>query len=134
MVTLMRCGIVGCGYAADFYMANLDNHPRIDLIGAYDQRPERLSAFVRRHGIRPYSSLEEMLEDTSMEIVLNLTNPSSHFEISRRFLAAGRHVYSEKPLALTLDHGQELVRIARDAGVQIAAAPCSLLGESAQTA
>jgi predicted dehydrogenase len=65
--------------------------------------------------------------------VLNLTNPGAHFEISRRSLEAGKHVYSEKPLAMEMTQARQLVALAAAQGLWISSAPCSLLGETAQT-
>jgi predicted dehydrogenase len=66
-------------------------------------------------------------------MVLNLTNPRSHYDVSKAALLAGKHVYSEKPLAMNLKHATELVELAESKGLLIASAPCSLLGETAQT-
>jgi len=65
--------------------------------------------------------------------VLNLTNPRSHYEVTRRCLESGKHVYSEKPLAMDLEGAAELARMARQRRLQLACAPCSVLSESAQT-
>src|SRR5262249_19068502 len=80
-----------------------------------------------------YESLDELLADSRVEVVLNLTNPSSHYEVSRLTLLAGKHVYSEKPMAMRFDEAKELVELAENRRLQISSAPCSLLGETAQT-
>jgi predicted dehydrogenase len=77
--------------------------------------------------------LDELLRDETVEIVVNLTNPHSHYEVSRRALEAGRHVYSEKPFAEDLAQALELVELAERRGLVLSSAPCSLLGETAQT-
>jgi predicted dehydrogenase len=74
-----------------------------------------------------------LLEDRTVEIVLNLTNPKSHFSVSKACLKAGKHVYSEKPLAIALSEAKELVELAEQQGLYISSAPCNLLGETAQT-
>jgi predicted dehydrogenase len=74
-----------------------------------------------------------MLEDGRVELVLNLTNPRSHYEVSKAALLAGKHVYSEKPLGMHFEEAAELVELAESRGLSIASAPCSLLGETAQT-
>jgi predicted dehydrogenase len=126
--------IVGCGYAADFYMMNLQNYPQLYLIGAYDRDIDRLNAFCNHYGTRPFTSLADLLSDIDVEVILNLTNPSQHHRVSLAALEAGRHVYSEKPFALDLDEGRHLIEVARRNGFQLASAPCTLLGEPAQTA
>jgi predicted dehydrogenase len=129
----MRFAIVGCGYVADLYLGTLVNHPDLEVLGVFDRDPERAERFARFHGLHRFGSLEELLADARVELVANLTNPSSHFAVSRAALEAGKHVYSEKPLATALPQAQELVEIAERTGLLIASAPCSVLGETAQT-
>jgi predicted dehydrogenase len=129
----MRLALVGCGYVADFYMRTLRNHPELELVGATDIRPERAKQFCDHHGATPLDRLESVLADPRIELVANLTNPASHYEVSKAALLAGKHVYSEKPLAMSYEQGEELVRLADSKGLQLASAPCSILGETAQT-
>jgi predicted dehydrogenase len=129
----MRFAIVGCGYVADYYLATLGNHAGLELVGAYDRNPVRARAFTSFHGLRRYDSLEELLGDERVQLVANLTNPSSHFEVSRAALEAGKHVYSEKPLSTRLEEAEQLVAQAERRGLLLASAPCSVLGETAQT-
>lgn len=129
----MRIAIVGCGYVADYYVRTLAAHPELKLAGVMDRDRERAARFSRFHSLHCFETLDKLLADASVDIVLNLTNPRSHFEVSKRALAAGKHVYSEKPLAMRLEEAQELVDMAERAGRQISSAPCSLLGETAQT-
>jgi len=129
----MRAAIVGCGYVADYYVATLPNHAQLELAGAHDRDPERAERFSKRHGIKSYGSLDELLDDSSVELVVNLTNPRSHFEVSSRALQAGKHVYSEKPLATKLEQAVELTALAESKGLLLCSAPCTVLGETAQT-
>jgi len=126
--------MIGCGYVADYYMATLPNHPQLELAGVADRDASRRAVFARHYDVATYESVEALLEDSSVELVVNLTNPDSHYEISRACLEAGKHVYSEKPLAMRMDHARELVEIAAARGLGISAAPCGVLGEAAQTA
>jgi predicted dehydrogenase len=129
-----RTGIafVGCGFVADFYAANLPLHPELALVGVFDRHGSRAESLAARHGARAFGSLDALLSDPAVELVVNLTNPASHFAVSQACLSAGKHVYSEKPLAMTLGEAQALVALAREAGVRLAGAPCGLLGESLQ--
>ncbi len=129
----MRLAIVGCGFVADFYMKTLRLHPQLELAGVYDRDRERGNRFAAMHRIHAYGSLDELLADRSVLLVVNLTNPASHFEVSRACLEAGKHVYSEKPLALRMDEAEKLVAIAEERGLELSSAPCSLLSETAQT-
>jgi predicted dehydrogenase len=129
----LKFAIVGCGYVADFYLATLANHPELQLAGVYDHNAERLKQFAQFHGIRSFPSLDTILSDPAIPLVANLTNPRSHFEVSSSCLAAGKHVYSEKPLATEWPRAVELVELAESKGLRIVSAPCTVLGEAAQT-
>jgi predicted dehydrogenase len=96
----MNIAIVGCGYVAELYSKTLGNYPSLKLVGAYDRNEKNLQAFCHRWSARRYASLQQMLEDTSIQLVLNLTNPRSHYEVTKHAIEAGKHVYSEKPLAI----------------------------------
>lgn len=129
----MNIAIVGCGYVAEFYAKTLVNHPELKLVGAYDVKGENAGAFCNLFRVRRYTSLEEALEDPSTEIILNLTNPRSHYEVTKSCLEAGKHVYSEKPLAMDVEAARELVELAKGKARYLGSAPCSVLGETAQT-
>src|SRR5262249_53567701 len=119
----MRVAIVGCGFVADYYVRTLPAHPEIELIGVMDRDAQRAERFARYYSLSRYDSLDELLADPRVEIVINLTNPSSHYEVSKRALLAGKHVYSEKPMAMQLDEANELVELAESRGLQISSAP-----------
>ena len=129
----MRFGILGCGYVSDSYLLTLANHPSISLVGCHDLDPARAEKFAAFAGIRNFRSLDEMLAESSLDAVVNLTNPRSHFETTQACLEAGKHVYSEKPLGMSVAEAQELLGIAKQEGVVLATAPCSALSPSAQT-
>jgi predicted dehydrogenase len=129
----MNIAIVGTGYVAEMYGITLPHYPELNLIGAYDTNPANLAAFCRRWPVHSYAGFDEMLADASVNMVLNLTNPRSHFEVSVRCLDAGKHVYSEKPLGMNSDEASKLVSLAEERGLYLASAPCSLLSETAQT-
>ena len=130
---MMRVAIVGCGFVADYYVRTLPVHPELELVGVMDRDTERSERFARYYSLSRYDSLDELLTDQRVEIVLNLTNPASHYDVSKRALLAGKHVYSEKPMAMTFGEAKELVDLAASKQLQISSAPCSLLGETAQT-
>ena len=99
----MNIAFVGTGYVADYYMTTLKNFPELRLCGVFDRSPARLSEFSAFHHVPAYDSAEAVMRDAAVEIVVNLTTPESHFEISQMALEAGKHVYCEKPLAMDLD-------------------------------
>ena len=125
--------LVGCGYVADFYVKTLRNHPELRIVAVNDRDPERGARFAEHHALPFRSSLSEILADPRIGIVVNLTNPSSHFEVSKAALEADKHVYTEKPLAMSFAQAEALVELAERRGLELAGAPCSVLGEAAQT-
>jgi len=129
----MRIGIVGCGVTADLYMDGLKRYPHLELVAVTDRDQQRASQFCAYHSVTLCPSLEAMLADPNIEMMVNLTNSSNHFEVSKACLEAGKHLYSEKPLATALSQAQALVELAGAKGLYLSAAPCSVLGETAQT-
>jgi predicted dehydrogenase len=129
----MNLAIVGCGFVADYYLATLPLHPELHVLGVTDKLPERADLISGSYGVPKYASLSDALADSRVELIVNLTNPHSHYEVSKAALLAGKHVYSEKPLAMEMTQARELVELAESRGLSVASAPCSLLGETAQT-
>lgn len=129
----MHIAIVGCGFVADYYMKMLPLHPELKLLGVMDQRDDRASHFSQYYSVPIYRTLDELLDDSRVELVLNLTNPRSHYAVSKACLKAGKHVYSEKPLSMDMEEAEELVKLADSQGLYLASAPCSVLSETAQT-
>jgi predicted dehydrogenase len=127
--------IVGTGFVADLYMKSLAAFPGVAVRAVHDRDPDRQRAFAAHWNLPGAESLEALLAATGPgDVILNLTNPGAHHAVSRACLLAGRHVYSEKPLAMTMAEAQDLHALATAGGLHLASAPCSLLGEAAQTA
>lgn len=129
----MKLGVIGCGYVAGQYAATLPDHPALTIAGVADRDEGRAAAFAARTRARVYPSVDALLADSSIELILNLTNPAQHFEINRAGLSAGKHVYSEKPLAMTTGDATTLVDLARAQQRYLVSAPCSVLSPGAQT-
>jgi predicted dehydrogenase len=129
----MQIAFIGCGYVADFYAITLGNYPELELKGVLDINQERARNFSQRYAAPTYNSLEELLADPEIELVVNLTNPKDHYAITEACLHAGKHVFSEKPLAMSLAEGQALVDLARERKLLLASAPSTLLSATAQT-
>ncbi|MES0833708.1 Gfo/Idh/MocA family protein [Nocardiopsis tropica] len=125
--------VVGCGYVSDFYLNPLIDHPELTLVGVHDRITERAAAVGERHGVEVYRTLSELLSDDRVQIVVNLTNPESHADVTLAALAAGRHVYTEKPLATDVADGRRIVEEADRSGLLVACAPANVLGEAFQT-
>lgn len=126
--------IIGCGFVADLYLRSLRTFPDIAVTGAHDRDPARQAAFCAHWGLTPLPDLAAALAATPPDgVVLNLTNPASHASVTRAALDVGRHVWSEKPLALDMATARDLAAQAQSAGLQLGSAPCSVLGQAAQT-
>ena len=122
--------IVGTGFVADYYMTTLAGHPELKLAGAFDNNPERLSRFSAFHKVKAFASFAALLGDPSVEILVNLASPQAHFELSKAALEAGKHVYSEKPLAMSLSDAEQLLALAREKHLSLASAPANGLGDA----
>jgi predicted dehydrogenase len=129
----MNVGIIGCGYVADLYLRTKALHPDVQIVSVYDRNERRLAAFSAHHSLKAARALAEVAADPAIQLILNLTNPDSHYEVSKACLEAGKHVYSEKPLAMNLRDAKALAQLAEEKGLLLASAPCSVLGETAQT-
>jgi predicted dehydrogenase len=130
----MKVAFVGCGNIADRYAASIAASNGVELLGATDVAPGRADAFVGRFGGTAYPTLEALLADDAVETVVNLTPPQLHATVTAAGLGAGKHVHSEKPLALRYEEAQELVEMAARRGLRLSCAPATLLGEAQQTA
>jgi predicted dehydrogenase len=133
MTAPMGVAIVGCGDIAAAYGETLNAHASVALRGAFDRNPPRVNAFADAHGGRAYGSLEELLEDPAVDAVVNLTRQAQHYELTKRALEAGKHVYSEKPVALTYAEASALAALADERNLRLAAAPITFLGEAQRT-
>lgn len=129
----MRVGLVGCGNIADIYLLNAARFRDIGFVACADLKPEAAAARAEQYGIaaRPVGDL---LASDDVDIVLNLTIPEAHAEVSLAALAAGKHVYSEKPLATTLAAGDAILAAAAPGGLRVGAAPDTVLGAAVQQA
>lgn len=114
-------------------METLSDHPGLELLGVADRDPSRARMLGEHYGVRAYASTDEVLADSAVELVVNLTDPRSHYQVNKAGLLAGKHVYSEKPLAADFSQARELVDLAKRQGLLISSAPCSALSETAQT-
>ena len=108
-------------------------YPQLELVGAFDVVPERARKVLGRRRGRIYESLAEVLADDGVDAVLNLTVHHVHAEIVRACLEAGKHVHTEKPLALGYDEARSLAELSERTGVRLSCAPINFLGEAQQT-
>ncbi|MDR0562075.1 MAG: Gfo/Idh/MocA family oxidoreductase [Spirochaetaceae bacterium] len=130
----VKTAVIGCGVISDIYLQNMTSQFAIlDVAGCNDIIKERMDHRAAQYHIKPMS-LEEILNDKSIELVVNLTTPGSHHLVTSQALNAGKHVYSEKPIDLSIDAARELVNLADSKGVLYGNAPDTFMGSAIQTA
>ncbi|MER6421934.1 Gfo/Idh/MocA family oxidoreductase [Streptomyces sp. NPDC001137] len=127
-------GIVGCGNVFDIYMRGLISDSHVRVVRCADIDLARAREAAGRHNIPAHGTVDELLQDPGVEVVVNLTPPTVHMEVTEAALKAGKHVYSEKPLALDLDSVRKAIALAGTTGRRLGAAPDTFLGGAAQTA
>ncbi len=130
----VKTAIIGCGMISKVYLENCVNRFNVlDVVGCSDIKPERSKEKAEAFGIRQMTN-EEIWNDPEIELVINITNHTSHYEVSKRSLLAGKHVYGEKMMAVLLEEGAELVALAKEKGLYFCGAPDTYLGAGLQTA
>lgn len=130
----MQVGIVGCGTISAAYLRGCATFEILDVTAVADLDRTRAEARAAEFGVERVLDVDELLNDPSIELALNLTVPSAHAAVSLAAIQAGKHVYAEKPLALDRDEGRRVVQAAEHAGVQVGCAPDTFLGGGLQTA
>jgi predicted dehydrogenase len=128
-----RVGIIGCGDVTGLYLPYVARYGSIELAACADLDEGRAAALSARGGF-PAVAVEALIADPTIEVALVLTPPLAHAAVSRAAIAAGKHVYTEKPLATTRDDAATILREAEAAGVRVGAAPDTFLGGGLQTA
>lgn len=127
-------GFVGVGVISDTYLENLNSFPDVRVVIVGDLDVDRAKAQAEKHGVAEWGTTDDVLAHPDVDVVVNLTIPAAHVEISSRAIAAGKHVWTEKPLGLDREGTGELLRQAEAAGLRIGSAPDTLLGPGFQTA
>ena len=128
-------GIIGCGNISGIYFKNMTGPfaKQLNVVGCADLDAGRSKAKADEYKVKAMS-VAEMLADKSIDIIVNLTIPKAHFDVSVQAVEAGKHVYAEKPMTLTRDQGRMLLDKAKARNVRIANAPDTVLGAAHQTA
>ncbi|WP_284644367.1 Gfo/Idh/MocA family protein [Paenibacillus silviterrae] len=129
----IRVGIVGCGKISGIYFKNCSTYPDMEVAACADLSLERAQAAAEEHGVAKACSVEELLADPEIDIVINLTIPAAHAEVCLKALEAGKHVYVEKPLAVTREEGQQILAKAAEKKLLVGSAPDTFLGGGIQT-
>jgi predicted dehydrogenase len=129
----VNVGIVGCGTISGIYLENAKRFKNLDIIACADLDFDRAKQKASEHGIPKALTVEHLLADPDVEIVLNLTVPKAHAEVSMASLEAGKHVYGEKPLTVNRQEAQSIVNLARKKNLRIGCAPDTFFGAAHQT-
>jgi len=128
----LKVGIIGTGNISGIYFQNGKRFESMEIVACADIDVERAKEKAAEHGVRGYS-VDELIADPDIQMVINLTIPQAHASVSMRALEAGKHAYSEKPLAVTREEGKQLLELAERKGLRVGCAPDTFLGGGIQT-
>ena len=126
-------GVVGCGNISTTYLRNAGLFPGVAILACTDLSADLAKQRAAEHGIRA-EPMERLLAADDVQLVLNLTAPTAHFDVSMAALGAGKHVFTEKPLAATATEGRRLVAEAARRGLVVGSAPDTFLGAAGRLA
>ncbi|MBM3262940.1 MAG: Gfo/Idh/MocA family oxidoreductase [candidate division Zixibacteria bacterium] len=129
----VKVGVVGCGTISGVYFQAGQRFPAFDIVACADILSDKAEARATEFGIPKACSVEELLADPDIELVINLTIPAAHAEVGVAALEAGKSVYNEKPLAVTREDGLRMLELAKRKGVRIGGAPDTFMGGGIQT-
>ena len=120
----IRVGLIGCGSVSRHYLADLKRRGFLDVVSVCDIIPDRAKQAAAKYGVpHHYPHIDKMLAGAAFDLLVNLTDIQEHGRLNRQALQAGKHVWSEKPMASSYDEGKELLALAKKKGVRILAAP-----------
>ncbi|NEE00734.1 Gfo/Idh/MocA family protein [Phytoactinopolyspora halotolerans] len=126
--------VVGAGVISKQYLTNLAGCPDVRVVAVADLDVERARTVAGEHDVPHAGDVRTVIARDDVELVLNLTVPAAHGEVARSALAAGKHVFGEKPLVVEVEDGEKLLAEAAEAGLRIGCAPDTILGAGIQSA
>ena len=129
----VKVGVIGCGNISGIYFKNLKAFGVTEVVACSDLIPERSRSKVEEFGMGRACTTEELLADPEIEIAVNLTTPDKHYAVCLQSLQAGKSTHVEKPLSITREQGQELLKTAEAKGLKVGGAPDTFLGAGIQT-
>lgn len=128
----IRAGVIGTGNISGIYFENGNRFDSLEIVACADMDIERAKAKAEQYGIRA-CSVQELLADPQIDMIINLTIPQAHASVCMQALEAGKHVYVEKPLAVTREEGEQVLELAKRKGLLVGSAPDTFLGGGIQT-
>ncbi len=131
----VKIAIIGVGAISGIYLENITKvFTELELIGVCDLVRERAEQAQEKYQIRKlYENMNEAFADPEVDIILNLTRPYEHFEVTKAALMAGKHVYTEKPLGASFEEGKKLIALSKEKNLMLGGAPDTFLGSGLQT-
>lgn len=126
-------GIIGTGMISDQYLGYMTKYPDLEVVAIGDILTDRAAAQAEKYGIAHSGDSDAVLNNSDVEIVVNLTIPAAHVPVSLAAIEAGKHVWSEKPIGVNRDEARRLVETAAAAGLRVGIAPDTVLGPGVQT-
>src|SRR5258708_5090236 len=124
----LKVGIIGCGNIFPAYIKGCRQYDILDVVACADMDISRAQTAAQQWNIPTAYSVDDLLADPSIQIVINLTPPQAHATVSLAAIRAGKHIYSEKPLALNRDLGHQILDKAKAKGALFGCAPLTSLG------
>ena len=128
-----QIGVIGCGNISKAYFKACKQFPVLNLLACADLDITRAQAMAKEFNIPRAVSVDELLNDPEVQIVINLTIPKAHAEVDMRILESGKHAFSEKPFSLTLQEGKQVMAASHSHGLRVGCAPDTVLGAGIQT-
>lgn len=132
MKDVLDVGIIGCGAISNAYLSGIPKFSTLRVVACADLDLARAEAKAAEYGIQA-KNIEDLLADPEIDLVINLTIPKAHAEVCLAALRAGKHVHVEKPLAVTVEEGEEIMALAEEKGLRVGCAPDTFLGGGLQT-
>ncbi|QKK19919.1 Gfo/Idh/MocA family protein [Rhizobium indicum] len=129
----LRIGVVGCGNISLAYMRNAPLFRGVEIIACADLNADAAKRRAAEFDLRA-ADVDSLIDDRNIDLILNLTIPAAHFDVSIRALSAGKHVFTEKPLGVTAAEGRRLVDAAAVKGLMLGSAPDTFLGAAGRHA
>ena len=133
MAKELGVGIIGCGNISTTYFGLAPLFKGLNVLACADINMNAAELRAEEYKVKA-QTIDELLANDEIDVIVNLTIPDAHYPVSKRILEAGKHAYSEKPLVLSLEQGEELRRIAKEKGLAVGCAPDTFLGGAHQLA
>ena len=128
MAEKVRVGVIGCGAISGAYLGMAKNFPIVEMVACADLNPEAAKKKAAEFGIKRVCSVDELIADPSIKVILNLTVPKAHVPVAMKALEAGKHTYAEKPLGISRDEAKKMMDLAAKKKLRIGCAPDTFMG------